>query len=106
MSKNNTYWGTCIDELLGDLGIELGDKREEFIKGVMSIAEMESEACGDYFIPNPLSDRVRELEDKIKVKERSFDRIIHGIKKRVAESRNVAISDVTIDNDGYIEYSK
>lgn len=59
MSKRN-YWKASLEEVLGDL------YTEDLFESIYSIREFETEYCGDYNIPNPLSQENEELKKKLK----------------------------------------
>ena len=61
------YWQTCVEEAVSEIGIVATSEQVAQLAEAMShISEMESEATGRYFIPNPLETRLKETEAKLK----------------------------------------
>jgi hypothetical protein len=97
----NEYWKVSLEELLDEHGIVA---TEELIKDIIVVREMESEGCGYINIPNPENTEIQDLKNKIKQLVSEHSRQIEGIRKGVAQRRNVEPSDVSIDSDGNIIY--
>lgn len=98
---DDNYWKESLQEVFDDHGIRLTD---EIANDIILIAEMESEATGSINIPNTLTSEVDGLKNTIRKLEACHDKQLCGIMKGVAERRNVDVSDVHIDSEGYVTY--
>ena len=83
------YWENTLDELLGDFKeyAEMTDEQKRSLAlDFASAASMESEACGDLDIPNPLYAEIEKAEKKHKreVEELNFknEALVKHIKSR------------------------
>lgn len=99
------YWTISVNELLDEYGLHLDDEKIcSFVEDIKMIGEMEFEATGREFIPNPLQAEVDTAKALLTMKEDTHDRMIRGIKEGVAARRNVRLQDVSIDADGMVTY--
>ena len=99
------YWEECIRESFEDAGIvATEDQINVVVDWVDGAHENYGMAFGHDAIPNPMCMEVDELKAKIRKLEESHARQIYGIKKGVAQRRNVAPNDVHIEDDGHVTY--
>jgi hypothetical protein len=99
------YWEECISIAFDEAGIIATKEQIDEVVGMVEGAhENYGMAHGHDCIPNPLLSDVKKLEQQIKYNEESHERQLHGIRKGVAQRRNVSIQDVSIDDDGLVTY--
>lgn len=64
---NEEYWRVCVEESLGNIGIDFTDEQlNQIAKDMKMAASMESEATGSCYIPHPLEAEVRTLKARHK----------------------------------------
>lgn len=101
------YWEECITEAFEDAGIEATKEQiDTVVAWVDGAHENYGMAFGHDAIPNPMQTEVEKLKAHIKKLEESHERCIFGIKKGVAQRRNVAPQDVHIADDGHVTYDR
>lgn len=105
MSDLDEYWKVSVEECLSELNIQVSKSQfEQMVRDMTLSSEMESEAKGYHFIPDP-----REAEDSAeieKLKERIKDLEYREgcFVRSVASRRNCDVTDVYIDNSGQVIY--
>lgn len=69
------YWRCCIEEALGDVGIQATEEQIENITGwIEGAAENRNQACGYDMIPNPLVEEIEMLKkEKAKYRDELSD---------------------------------
>jgi hypothetical protein len=85
------YIATPPKEMVDDILTEIKDAREN-----------ESLAFGTHHIANPLSHQVRELQDKLKVKEKENKESLDSAKKAISKLIKLNPNDFAIDRYGDI----
>jgi len=98
MSK---YWDTSIRELLSDMGLDVTltpAQITELVQGVEGIADMEYEASGRQYIPNPLQCEVDGLKTKLKKEREYHDKVTDNILGVVAHLGGVSRESVYFDS--------
>jgi Cys-tRNA synthase (O-phospho-L-seryl-tRNA:Cys-tRNA synthase) len=99
------YWKECVSESFDDAGIVATKEQIDIVASWVDGAhENYGMAFGYDAIPNPMLTEVENLKAKIAKLEELHERQIHGIKKGVANRRNVDIHDVHIEEDGHVTY--
>lgn len=100
MSKK--YWVTCIEETLGEMGLDLTEEQIEDIAGSVEIYhENYGMSHGHDVISCGAPDTYRlEQENKtLKARITELVKDIHSYRKSVATRRGVDVSDVYLEND-------
>ena len=99
------YWKGCIEEAFSENEISATDEQiksvVEWVEGAHENIGMET---GSEHIPNPANSEIAELKAKIRKLEAAHEKQINGVLKGVAHRRNVDVSDVDIDNNGFVTY--
>lgn len=99
------YWNECIAEAFEDASIKATDEQIDTVAGwVEGAHENFGMAFGHDAIPNPMASEVESLKAKIRKMEESHDKQIWGIKKGVAQRRDITPQDVHIEDDGHVTY--
>ena len=94
-----------MEEVLSEAGITVTDEQlTQIAEDSKHVAEMEWEATGQEFIPNPLESDVRELKNKLEKSQEETREAHWDFRKNVAMRRNVRPECVTLLGDGYAEY--
>ena len=101
------YWTECIVIAADECGLALTEEQLECLSGsVEGWHENYGMSFGHDCIPNPMSSEVEELKAEIRKLEESHKRQLYGIKKGVAQRRNVDPHDVHIEDDGHVTYGR
>ncbi len=67
------YWEIFVDEFLPEIIPVPTDKRDEVLSAIAHHAEMESEACGYHFIPDPRETELKEVRRQAKIAEEAAE---------------------------------
>lgn len=66
----NDYWVICAESILDEFDLSLPSGQiEAFASRMRDAAEMESESCGHYLIPNPETERANKAESALRIEQ-------------------------------------
>lgn len=101
------YWKECISIAADDIGLVLTDEQLDYLAdSVEGGYENYGMALGHDAIPNTREAEVEKLKAEIRKLEENHDRQLWGIKKEVAQRRNVTPHDVHVEDDGHVTYDR
>lgn len=103
MKIEDEYWKISVEESIGELDINLTDDQIILLSNDMYLSsQMESEAKGYHFIPDPVEEENNQtiLTLKKQIQELEFN--LGCYVSSVAKRRNCEVTDVYLDYSGNV----
>ena len=99
------YWKECVAEAFEDAGIVATDEQIDTVTNWVDGAhENYGMAHGYDAIPSQIDTEVERLRKEIDKINEQYERQLNGVRRGVAQRRNVDVGSVYIDDSGNVTY--